>query len=103
MHEAGESITCRSTVLLPRRTMSPEEIPANVKKYTDEMLAWVRGRGKIIIIVHDNPDPDCLASALALRHLFVMKLNKDAVIAFSGMIARSENLAMAKELQIPLT
>lgn len=76
---------------------------ARDKGYIDQMLAWVSGRGKIIIIVHDNPDPDCLASALALRHLFVMKLNKDAVIAFSGMIARSENLVMAKELQIPLT
>lgn len=83
--------------------MVPAEGAVNTKKCTDEMLAWVRGRGKIIIIVHDNPDPDCLASALALRHLFVMKLNKDAVIAFSGMIARSENLVMAKELEIPLT
>src|SRR6266496_4410127 len=82
--------------------MCPDAISLNVKKYTDDMLACVRGRGKIIIIVHDNPDPDCLASALALRHLFVMKLNKDAVIAFSGMIARSENLVMAKELEIPL-
>ncbi|MCM2356650.1 MAG: DHH family phosphoesterase [Geobacteraceae bacterium] len=83
--------------------MATAECAVNTKKYTDEMLAWVRGRGKIIIIVHDNPDPDCLASALALRHLFVMKLNKDAVIAFSGMIARSENLVMAKELEITLT
>jgi len=75
----------------------------DVKEYTDAMLKWAWGRGKIIIIVHDNPDPDCLASATALRHLFVMKLNKDAVITFSGMMGRSENLAMAKELQIPLT
>jgi len=82
--------------------MSPQNT-ANIREYTDEMLSWVRGRGKIVIIVHDNPDPDCLASALALRHLFVMKINKEAVIAFSGMIARSENLVMAKELEIPLT
>ncbi|HTP65110.1 MAG TPA: DHH family phosphoesterase, partial [Geobacteraceae bacterium] len=75
----------------------------DVKKYTDGMLDWVRGKGKIVIIVHDNPDPDCLASAMALRHLFVMKLNRESVITFSGMIGRSENLAMAKELQIPLT
>lgn len=67
------------------------------------MLNWMRGKGKVVIIVHDNPDPDCLASALALRHLFIMKLNKDAVIAFSGMIARSENVVMAKELEITLT
>ncbi len=72
------------------------------KEYTDRLLSWVRGKGKVVIIVHDNPDPDCLASAMALRHLFVMKLNRDAVITFSGMIGRSENLAMAKELEIPL-
>lgn len=67
------------------------------------MLDWVRGKGKVLIVVHDNPDPDCLASALALRHLFIMKLNRDAVVAFSGMIARSENVVMAKELEIALT
>lgn len=71
--------------------------------FTDELLAWVRGKEKIAIVVHDNPDPDCLASAMALRHLFLTKLDKEAVITFSGMIARSENLAMAKELHIPLT
>lgn len=75
----------------------------DLKSYTDAMLDWVRGRGKILVVVHDNPDPDCLASAMALRHLFVMKLNTDAVISFSGMIGRSENLAMAKELEMPLT
>ncbi len=80
-----------------------EERFLSVKRYTDEMLAWVRGKGRIVIVVHDNPDPDCLASAIALRHLFVMKLNQDAVITFSGMIGRSENLAMAKELEIPMT
>jgi len=75
----------------------------DVKSYTDSMLDWLRGRGKILVVVHDNPDPDCLASAMALRHLFVMKLNSDTVISFSGMIGRSENLAMAKELEMPLT
>jgi nanoRNase/pAp phosphatase (c-di-AMP/oligoRNAs hydrolase) len=80
-----------------------EERFLSLKRYTDEMLAWVRGKGRIVIVVHDNPDPDCLASAMALRHLFVMKLNQDAVITFSGMIGRSENLAMAKELEIPMT
>ncbi len=73
------------------------------KVHSDEMLEWLRGKGKAIIIIHDNPDPDCLASAMALRHLLAMKLSRDAVIAFSGMIGRSENIAMAKELEITLT
>jgi nanoRNase/pAp phosphatase (c-di-AMP/oligoRNAs hydrolase) len=72
------------------------------KAHTDDMLEWLRGKGRTIIIIHDNPDPDCLASAMALRHLFAMKLNRDAVITFSGMIGRSENIAMAKELGITL-
>jgi len=72
------------------------------KEHSDEMLEWLRGKGKTIIIIHDNPDPDCLASAMALRHLLAMKLSRDAVITFSGMIGRSENIAMAKELEITL-
>lgn len=82
----------------------PEDGPLlSLKRYTDDMLTWVRGKGKILIVVHDNPDPDCFASAMALSHMFVMKLNREPVIAFSGMIVRSENLTMAKLLQIPLT
>ena len=72
------------------------------KEHSDEMLEWLRGQGKIVIIIHDNPDPDCLASAMALRHLLTMKLNRNAVLTFSGMIGRSENIAMAKELEITL-
>jgi nanoRNase/pAp phosphatase (c-di-AMP/oligoRNAs hydrolase) len=80
----------------------PESSPRNSKEFSDEMLEWLRGKGRTIIIIHDNPDPDCLASAMALRHLLAMKLSRNAVIAFSGMIGRSENIAMAKELEITL-
>lgn len=72
------------------------------KQQSDAILEWLRGKGKTLIILHDNPDPDCLASAMALRHLLAMKLSREAVIAFSGMIGRSENIAMAKVLEITL-
>lgn len=75
----------------------------STKDFTDALLDWTRGRGKVLIIIHDNPDPDSLASAMALRHLLTMKLNRDSVIAFSGMICRGENIAMARELEIYLT
>jgi len=73
------------------------------KEYVDDLLTWVSGRGKILIVIHDNPDPDCLASAYALRHLFIMTVNRQATIAFSGLIGRGENLAMARELEIPVS
>jgi hypothetical protein len=43
-------------------------IPENLRRsraQSDEMLEWLRGRGKTIII-HGNPDPDCLASAMEI-------------------------------------
>ena len=73
------------------------------KAHSDQILEWLQGKGRALIIIHDNPDPDCLASAMALRHLLAMKLSRDATIAFSGMIGRSENLAMARVLEMTLT
>ena len=89
----GNSMTADSSV--------PESL-RHSKKHSDAILDWLRGKGKTLIIIHDNPDPDCLASAMALRHLLAMKLSREAVIAFSGMIGRSENIAMAKKLEITL-
>lgn len=72
------------------------------RRFSEAMLDWCRGRGKVIVIVHDNPDPDSLASAMALRYLFASMLGEEPLITFSGMIGRSENLVMAKVLAIPL-
>lgn len=83
--------------------MPPNDTAPTSLEFTNAMLTWVSGRGKILIVVHDNPDPDSLASAMALRQLFAVRLNREAVIAFSGMIGRSENIALAKMMAIPLT
>lgn len=79
-----------------------EERLREARSFCDGMLEWVNGRGAILIVVHDNPDPDCLASALALSLLFREKISVEPVIAFSGMIGRSENLIMAGILDIHL-
>jgi len=66
------------------------------------MIEWLRGRGKILIICHDNPDPDSIASAVALRHLILMKTGQDAVLSYGGVIGRSENRKMVELLEISL-
>lgn len=83
-------------------SISLEERLQGVRAFSAGMFEWARGRGRIVLVVHDNPDPDCLASALALHSLLNEKVNEDATIAFSGMIGRSENLIMAGVLEIPL-
>ena len=82
--------------------------PGNCPKFKNpnepiaEIIEWLRGRGRVLIVTHDNPDPDSIASAVALRHLILMKTGQDAVIGYGGVIGRSENRNMVKLLEIPV-
>lgn len=68
--------------------------------FSTGIVEWLRGKGPILIVTHDFPDPDALAAAYALRHLILMKVGQAATIAFEGAIGRSENRAMVRELEI---
>jgi nanoRNase/pAp phosphatase (c-di-AMP/oligoRNAs hydrolase) len=67
-----------------------------------ELLAVLPVSKKVLILPHDNPDPDSLASAAALRSLIEYKLGRPPVIGLSGIIGRSENRALVSVLAIPL-
>jgi nanoRNase/pAp phosphatase (c-di-AMP/oligoRNAs hydrolase) len=69
-------------------------------EFSAAIVEWVRGKGRILIVAHDNPDPDSLAAAFALKQLFWVKTNMEATIAFGGIIGRGENRAMVRELEI---
>lgn len=55
----------------------------------------------ILIITHDYPDPDCLASAFGVSHLLDFWGIKSSVISFGGFVGRAENRAMIRVLNIP--
>lgn len=67
-----------------------------------ELIEWIRGRGRVLIVTHDNPDPDSIAAAVALRHLLLIKTGQDAVITYGGIVGRGENRSMVELLEIPL-
>ena len=52
----------------------------------------------VVILTHDNPDPDALASTFALRLLLEHLCDTKVSVAFSGLIGRAENRAMAQVL-----
>ena len=58
--------------------------------------------GSLLILPHDNPDPDSLASAAGLRFLIRRKLGRTPIIGLSGIIGRAENHALVSTLAIPL-
>jgi nanoRNase/pAp phosphatase (c-di-AMP/oligoRNAs hydrolase) len=54
-----------------------------------------------LIITHDYPDPDCLASAFGVSQLLNFWGVKSSVISFGGFVGRAENRAMIRVLSIP--
>ena len=69
-------------------------------EFSTGIIEWLRGKGSILIVTHDHPDPDALAAAFALQHMILVKTGQEATIAFGGVIGRSENLVMVKQLEI---
>src|SRR5262249_40780665 len=58
--------------------------------------------GPPVILPHDNPDPDALASAAALKYLVATLARKEAQIVLGGIVGRAENRAMLTYLNITL-
>ena len=66
------------------------------------LLSVLTRPGPLIILPHDNPDPDALASAATLRYIAKELAGKEAAIALGGFVGRAENSAMVRYLNIPL-
>jgi len=73
-----------------------------VKKDLKHLERIVRGNEDLLIVMHNNPDPDALASAFALKILVEKQFGNKAHIAYTGIIGRAENRAMVQKLRIPL-
>lgn len=77
------------------------EIPTG-KSLLQSLIATLDGPGRLVILPHDNPDPDALASAATLKYIAQQALGKDATIALGGIVGRAENRAMLTYLNISL-
>ena len=68
----------------------------------DRLLQTVAGAGSILIVPHNDPDPDAIASAIGLRYLFAQRLGLETPVVYAGFIGRAENKAMVRYLGRPL-
>lgn len=60
----------------------------------------VKGKRKVLIITHNNPDPDSVASAWGLKYILQHYCKVSSVVVYGGIIGRSENRGMIKYLKI---
>ncbi|MBN2538538.1 MAG: DHH family phosphoesterase [Deltaproteobacteria bacterium] len=68
----------------------------------ETMLSLAGKRGAILIMCHNNPDPDTIASAAALKYIFAQKLRLKAVMGYGGFIGRAENRQLIRRLKIDM-
>lgn len=66
------------------------------------LRAALEGGERLLILTHDNPDPDALASAYALMKLAETFDGVSARIGFGGFVGRAENRTMVRELGLPI-
>jgi nanoRNase/pAp phosphatase (c-di-AMP/oligoRNAs hydrolase) len=60
------------------------------------------GGRRALILMHDNPDPDAIASSYAMQHLLRDCYQLVSDIAYGGLISRAENRAMVRILKIQI-
>src|SRR5262249_38291197 len=91
-----------TTLLLPRlfrEVLRPEMERACLRLKAERIRALAAGKERIGILLQDDPDPDALASGLALRALLGRTKPSAPLITF-GRITRPENVAMVLALEI---
>ena len=82
-----------------RESLRPEMNRAALRVKTERLRQVMAGKERIGILLQDDPDPDALASGLALRALLGRTKSSAPLLTFGG-ITRPENVAMVEALEI---
>lgn len=78
--------------------MRADSQPTILETFFDD---FPRG-GKLLIVAHNHPDPDTIASAAALQEIALVLGKAKTTIAYGGVIGRAENARMVKLLKLKL-
>jgi len=60
-------------------------------------------RDRWLVLTHDNPDPDALASTAVLSTILRRHFRRKVTVAYGGMIGRAENREMVRSLRLELS
>jgi nanoRNase/pAp phosphatase (c-di-AMP/oligoRNAs hydrolase) len=73
-----------------------------MKENLDKLQVILKDHTRLLIIPHNDPDPDAIATAVGLSYLVAEKYGVEARIGYRGIIGRSENKALVRYLDHPL-
>ncbi len=69
----------------------------------EELLSALSQCRSLLILTHDNPDPDAISAAACLHYIISKRLGIRTKIGYGGIIGRAENRAMLRLLKIHAT
>lgn len=69
---------------------------------SDALLEALEPYESVVVITHDNPDPDAIASGWAIQYLISRRKEKKVRFVAGGEVVRAENREMVRLLQPPL-
>lgn len=91
----------RGAVRTHRMTLRARTSAAQKEKL-DKLVAFAKGHRRALVLTHDNPDPDSLASGVALAWLLEALAGVEAKVAYGGIVGRAENRALIRVLKLPV-
>lgn len=95
----AETETAKTPAPLPETgPLEPEATTYDQAVRLAGLLDAVEDAERVLILTHDNPDPDALASAAALAFLLERAAEVTTLLAFGGIVGRAENRALIQEL-----
>src|SRR2546426_4459357 len=87
----------------PRESDRPPDSASSqflIRDRLRKLLQVAKGHDRALILTHDNPDPDAVASACGLAYLLAQSAGVTTTTAYGGIIGRAENKAMLKMLHL---
>jgi nanoRNase/pAp phosphatase (c-di-AMP/oligoRNAs hydrolase) len=95
----GTDVTHLDLAELLRPTLITELSRSMTRARVQQYQRYFADADRVLILLHNDPDPDALASGLALRNL-LRRTKTTAIIGASQGVTRPENLRMANMLDI---
>lgn len=94
MHNAGAKQTL---AILPQPPDSSPQRASALERRVQQLTELVAARRSVLVLTHNDPDPDAISSGWALQRLLEALAPKTQItLAHGGMIGRAENRAMAQ-------
>lgn len=72
------------------------------KRRMQQLLRVLEGKKTALIVSHTNPDPDTIASSLALQYFMAEVAGIKSVLAYDGIVGRAENRELLEYLNLNL-